>query len=100
MEIMESSKGNGFLAKYSGNKCLICGLLIHAGHDRIVGLGPKGHYNHTDCTKSHREAQIREAFGRGLDLFGVIDWIYAGVAHGTIAYDEMNDWITYAQEVD
>lgn len=90
---------DGFLAKYDGNKCLLCGLAIHANHDLIVGLGAKGHYRHADCTKAYREAAIREAYSRTADLAQVIDWIYAGVRHGSIGYDAMNDWITYAQEV-
>lgn len=89
----------GFVAKYPGNKCLLCGLAIHAGHDRIVSLGAKGHYRHADCARSHREASVREAYGRGLDLHGVIDWIYRGVQHGSVDYDEMNELITYAQEI-
>lgn len=98
MELM-SATGNGFLARYDGNKCLLCGLGIHAGYDLIVGLGPKGHYRHVDCTRSLREYQVREAYSRGLDLNAVILWIYNGSSAGTIPYDEVNDWITYAQEV-
>jgi hypothetical protein len=88
----------GFLAKFPG-KCLQCGLAIHPGHDRIVGIpGTKFCYHHVDCTTAHVTAEVRRFMDAGRDVAAICDLMYGEIAAGRMDYDTANIGMNYAAE--
>jgi hypothetical protein len=89
----------GFIAKYSGSKCYLCGLAIHKGYDRITSVrGLHAMYRHVeDCDVAHAKSEVRRFLDAGRTIAEVCDLYYAAIAKG-LAWDTANAAMNYAAE--
>lgn len=90
----------GFVAKYQGSKCYLCGLRIHAGHDRIATVsGLHAMYRHVeDCDLVAARSEVRRFMDAGWTIAQVCDMYYAEIAAGRVSYDLANAAMNYAAE--